>query len=242
MNCEAVEKSLSPYVDDELLQSDRSQIDAHLAVCGSCREHATSARELKHAIARLESRDEIPVAVRARVSALRFGSRGLRAAAAPGQLLATVLGLCLVATASLIVRHQSSQEMPLGEELIADYLRSLPDVNPAEVASSDPSEVIRFFSGKTPFEPVVPTIPAAHLVGGRLCSVAGRRVELLFYTQGETRKTVALFVCDGAIGNNGCNEYLGRALCSRRLGKLTVVATGEVPRQILEQLLRETTL
>jgi hypothetical protein len=89
---------------------------------------------------------------------------------------------------------------------------------------------------------VVPTVPAAQLVGGRLCNVAGRRVELLFYTHGESRQSIALFICDQAVGDAGCREYRGRPVCSRRFGNLTLLAIGEVPGHILEQILREATL
>jgi anti-sigma factor RsiW len=242
MNCEQVSEVLSPYVDEELAPSERSGIDAHLAGCTSCREHVTSVRNLKHAIARLESRDEPPGAVRARVESLRFQSAGFSAAPYRRRLLAVVVGVGLLAAAIFAVRRHQNPALPFGEELVSDYLHSLPEVRPAEVASNDPREVIRFFSGKTPFAPVVPTVPAAQLVGGRLCNVAGRRVELLFYAHGESRQSVALFVCDHAVGGAGCREYRGRPICSRRFGNLTILAIGEVPGHILEQILRETTL
>jgi hypothetical protein len=156
--------------------------------------------------------------------------------------LALTVAVGLLTLAVYATRRHQTPALPFGEELISDYLHSLPEVRPAEVASNDPREVIRFFSGKTPFAPVVPTVPVAQLVGGRLCSVAGRRVELLFYTHGESRQSVALFVCDRSIGDTGCREYRGRPICSRRFGKLTVLAVGAVPGHILEQILREATL
>jgi anti-sigma factor RsiW len=242
MNCEQINELLSPYVDEELPPRERSEIDAHLAGCTWCLEHVTSMRSLKHAIARLESRDEPPGAVRARVEALRFRSAGFWAAPYKGRLLAVAAGVGLLAAAPFAIRSHQNPALPFGEELVSDYLHSLPEVRPAEVASNDPREVIRFFSGKTPFAPVVPTFPAAQLVGGRLCNVGGRRVELLFYTHGESRQSVALFVCDHAVADTGCREYRGHPVCSRRFGNLTILAIGEVPGHILEQILRETTL
>jgi anti-sigma factor RsiW len=242
MNCEQIDELLSPYVDEELAPRERSEIDAHLVGCASCLEHVTSVRSLKHAIARLESRDEPPGAVRARVEALRFKNAGLREPLSRRRLLAAAVGIGLLAAAPFAIRRHQSPVLPFGEELVSDYLHSLPEVRPAEVASNDPREVIRFFSGKTPFEPVVPAVPAARLVGGRLCNVAGRRVELLFYTHGENRQSVALFVCDHAVADMRCREYRGHPVCSRRFGNLTILATGQVPGHILERILRETTL
>jgi anti-sigma factor RsiW len=242
MNCEQINELLSPYVDEELAPGERSEIDAHLVGCASCLEHVASVRSLKHAIARLESRDEPPGAVRARVEAFRFKSAGFWEPSYRRRLRAAAVGVGLLAAALFAIRRHQNPALPFGEELVSDYLHSLPEVRPAEVASSDPSEVLRFFSGKTPFAPVVPAIPVAQLVGGRLCNVAGRRVELLFYTHGESRQNVALFVCDHAVGAAGCREYRGRPVCSRRFGNLTILAIGEVPGHILEQILREATL
>ncbi len=241
MNCEQTNELLSPYVDEELAPSERSEINAHLVGCASCLEHVASVRSLKHAIARLESRDEPPGAVRARVEALRFKSTGFWETSYRRRLLAIAVGVGLLAAALFVIRRQNPA-LPFGEELVSDYLQSLPEVRPAEVASSDPREVVRFFSGKTPFEPVVPAVPASQLVGGRLCNVAGRRVELLFYTHGESRQSVALFVCDHAVGDAGCREYRGHPVCSRRFGNLTILAIGEVPGDTLEKILREATL
>jgi len=242
MNCEQVSELVSPFVDEELASSERSGIDAHLAGCASCLQHVASARSLKHAIARLESRDEPPGAVRARVEALRFESSGFWAVPYKRRLLAVAAGIGLLTAALFAIRRHQNPALPFAEELVSDYVRSLPEVRPAEVASNDPREVIRFFSGKTPFAPVVPAVPAAQLVGGRLCSVAGRRVELLFYAHGESRQSVALFVCDHAVEDTGCREYRGHPVCSRRFGNLTILATGQVPGHILEQILREATL
>ena len=67
-------------------------------------------------------------------------------------------------------------------------------------------------------------------------------MELLFYTHGDSRQSVALSVCDHAIADTGWRVYGGHAVCSRRFGNLTILAVGEVPRHILEQILREATL
>ncbi|HEY3202313.1 MAG TPA: zf-HC2 domain-containing protein [Thermoanaerobaculia bacterium] len=238
MTCQQAAELLSPYVDGELAPADRTEVDAHLAECASCLAQVESARCLKHAIARLAGSEEPPGAVRARIEALRFPRP---APSYRHRLLALTLAVVLLTFAVYAIRRQTPA-LPFGDELISDYLHSLPEVRPVEVASSDPREVIRFFSGKTPFAPVVPDVPSARLLGGRLCTVAGRRVELLFYSHGLSRQNFSFFVCDHSIEDTGCREYRGRLVCSRRFGKLTVLAVGEVPGHILEQILREATL
>lgn len=239
MTCQQTAELLSSYVDGELVPADRAEIDVHLAECTSCLAQVESARCLKHAVARLAGSEAPPDAVRARIGALRFRNP---TPSYRWRLLALTAAVGLLTFAVYAIRRHQSPAPLLGEELVSDYLHSLPEVRPPEVASDDPSEVIRFFSGKTPFAPVVPTVPAAQLVGGRLCSIAGRRVELLFYVHDESRRSVALFVSDHSIGEAGCREYRGYPVCSRRFGALTVLAVGEVPGHILEQILREVTL
>jgi anti-sigma factor RsiW len=241
MTCDRIAELLSPHVDGELAPAERSEVDAHLAGCTSCSGQVASVRGLKHAIARLASREEPPGAVRSRIESFRFKTPGLRAAW-HRRLVAVAAAVALLAAAAYTIRRHQSSTLRLGDELVSDYLRSLPEVRPVEVASNDPREVIRFFSGKTPFVPVVPALPSARLVGGRLCTVAGRRVELLFYTHGASGQNFSIFVCDHAVGDLGCREHRGHHVCSRRFGNLTVLAVGEVPGQTLEQLLREATL
>jgi anti-sigma factor RsiW len=241
MTCDRIADLLSPYVDGELAPGDRSAVDAHLAGCVSCAGQVASGRGLKHAIARLASREEPPGAVRSRVESFRFRRSGLRATSYR-RLAAVAVAVGLLAAGAYAIRSRQGSVRQLGDELISDYLRSLPEVRPVEVASNDPREVARFFSGKTAFAPVVPTLPSANLLGGRLCTVAGRRVELLFYTHGASRQNFSIFVCDHAIGDLGCQEHRGHHICGRRLGNLTILAVGEIPGHALEEILREATL
>ena len=241
MTCDRIADLLSPYVDGELAPGDRSEVDAHLAGCASCSGQVAAGRSLKHAIARLASREEPPGAVRAHVESFRFGSSGLRITS-HRRLAAVALAVGLLAAAAYAVRSYKSRANLLGDELVSDYLRSLPEVRPVEVASNDPREVARFFSGKTPFNPVVPALPSASLLGGRLCTVAGRRVELLFYTHGASRRTFSIFVCDHPVGDLGCREHHGHHVCGRRFGNLTILAVGEIPGHALEEILREAML
>jgi anti-sigma factor RsiW len=242
MTCDRITELLSPYIDGELAPGDRSEVDAHLAGCALCSEQAASGRRLKHAVARLASREEPPGAVRSRIESFRFRSAARLRAASYRWLAGVAVAVGLLAVAAYAIRSHQTSTRQLGDELVSDYLSSLPEVRPVEVASNDPSEVARFFSGKTPFAPVVPSLPGADLLGGRLCTVAGRHVELLFYTHSASRQSFSLFVCDHAVGNPGCQEHRGHQVCGRRFGNLTLLAVGEIPGHALEEILREATL
>lgn len=239
MTCQQTAELLSSYIDGELAPADRTKIDAHLSECASCLAQAESTRCLKHAIARLPSREESPGAIRARVEALRFGKADFSFArrrvwtAGAALLLAAIL-------AAVAARNAPSPGARLARELVSDHLRWQADAAPAEVASDDPQRVIRFFEGRVPFPPIAPHLPDARLTGGRLCKIEGRRAQLLFYKCG--RQTLSVFVLDRDSGDGRCRESSGRQVCSRRIGELTVLAVGEIPGQTLEKLLREATL
>jgi anti-sigma factor RsiW len=128
----------------------------------------------------------------------------------------------------------------LADDLVADHLRSVPDVRPAEIASDDRGAILRFFAGHVPFPAVVPELPGAELLGGRLCQIEGRRVELLFYRREE--RTLSLFVTDTPSGDANCWETRAHHVCSRSHGRTSMLLVGQLPADELRRLLAESTL
>jgi anti-sigma factor RsiW len=146
--------------------------------------------------------------------------------------------------AGLALRHRiDGRSQELAEELVGDHLRSVAEAMPTEVTTSDPQDVIRFFSGKIPFQPVVPRLGGTRLLGGRLCKIAGRRVELLFYRMdsGTVDSTLSLFVSDQPLGSDACRESRGLAVCGQRLRGLTLLLIGKGPPAELLRLLEGAT-
>jgi len=137
-------------------------------------------------------------------------------------------------------RPNGGAERPLLEELVADHLRSAPEVMPAEVASADPTEVRRFFRDKIPFEPVVPRLAAAQLIGGRVCKIEGRKVQLLFYELGERR--LSLYISDRPAARRECYSDGEHGVCVERRGRLSLMLVGRAPERQLRALLDEAVL
>jgi len=233
MSCDLFPELLSAYLDAALLPPEREQLEAHLAQCPACRARLESLRAVKHALARLPNREVPPGAVRARVESLRFVHRTSRA-----RVLAAVVAVVAVGAAGLLLaRRPPTPTLTLTEELVGDHLRSVPDAMPAEVTSHDPQEVVAFFAGRVPFSPVAPVFPASRLVGGRLCQIDGRLVQLLFYdAKGEK---LSLFVSGGDLGEPGCREARGHHVCTRRVGSRSLVLVGKLPAEELLHLLDE---
>lgn len=233
MTCDEVRERLSGWIDGEVSPDVTSAVEAHLETCSTCRARASSMRALKHAIARLPSREAPPSAVRARLNALRFKTpRRVRLTGA--LTVAAVVALALAA--SLYIKARDGRMPPLSaDQLVADHLRSVAE--PAEIASDDPNEVARFFAGRLSFAPVVPRLVGSALKGGRLCTLAGRRSELLFYDlNGET---VSLFVANRGLAAPGCEASLGHQVCERRVGDVLLMLVGTQPAERLNRLLAE---
>ncbi len=238
MTCLDLLEAISAYIDGEATREERLAVERHVASCAECAARLGSFRALKHAVARLEGRTVPPEALKARVEALRFGpvrlgARFGRMMAAAGLVAATLVVLLAV------WRHEGARP-PLPRQLIADHLRSGPDLVPAEVASADPDEVLRFFEAKVPFDPVVPPLGAAKLIGGRLCKIEGRKVELLFYELGDRR--FSLYVSDRPAGMRACHRSGEYAVCAKRRGRLLLMLVGRATEHELRALLNEATL
>jgi anti-sigma factor (TIGR02949 family) len=70
LDCEAVVRALWDYLDRELGEADLAAIDAHMAVCESCRAHAEFERRLIDEIRAVRAQQDEPDVLRARVFAV----------------------------------------------------------------------------------------------------------------------------------------------------------------------------
>jgi anti-sigma factor RsiW len=233
--CEQLQEGLSPYLDAALPPRERAAVDAHLAACAGCRTRLHALRALKHSIARLPSREEPPGAVRAHVDALHLRVAGTRQRR---RIVAAALAVAAGAIFVLLLRPLDPGAR-LADDLVADHLHSVPEVRPAEISTSDPAAIQRFFGDHLPFHPVVPAVPGTTLLGARLCQIDGRRVELLFYRQ--QNRTLSLFVSDRPVARDDCWAAREHHVCSRSQDGLTLLLVGQLPAGELRRLLAATT-
>jgi anti-sigma factor RsiW len=233
---------LSARLDGALTPEESEAARGHLAACAACDRRLRSMRALKHAVARLPSREAPPGAVRAHVESLVFSRRRSRRRLLALQVLLAA-SVAVAIWASVAVRRPAEvRSARLADELAADHLHSVPEAMPAEVATGDPAEVVRFFSGRVSFTPIAPHLEGARLVGARLCKIEGRRVQLLFYRHGSD-STLSLFVAGHDSGPaSGCQEARGLAVCSRTSRGLTLHLVGTGARPDLQRLLETATL
>jgi anti-sigma factor RsiW len=239
MTCADRLEAISAHLDGEPPDAESAELEAHLASCAGCCRQADGLRALKHAVARLEGRAVPPEPIQARVEALRLRRQ-------PAWKRFGFAGAAAVLAAAVAVLVVSRPWAPSGEvhslpsDLIADHLRSAPDVMPAEIASSDRLEVARFFRSKVPFDPVVPALGSAKLVGGRVCKIEGRKVQLLFYEFGD--RHVSLYVSDRPPSMERCHDDGEHSVCHRQLAGLSVMLVGRGSKTEVGRLLDEATL
>lgn len=236
---------LSAILDGELEPGEKERFDSHLP-CGDCEARLAALGATKRALGALPGRVEPPDALRARVEALRFrrpdqaersGWRSRRRAVFVTFAAAMGAGALLLAWRS---HFAPSARERSAELLVADHLRSVPEVRPAEVSSDDPATVERFFSGHVDFPPKAPALPGARLLGGRLCRVEGQLTELLFYQREE--RVLSLYVAGDSLGVDGCHRARDHEVCSTRRDGVTLTLVGRLPRAEIERLLAEARL
>lgn len=234
MSCVKYIELISATLDGEATDAERAELQEHVAACSECQERLDGQRVLKHAVARLSGRASPPEAVHARIEALRFRlprrRRWLRRVGY-ASLVAAGLAMALLVGRGLPDGKQAS----LPDELIADHLKYVPEDMPAEVASQDPLEVRRFFQGKVGFDPVVPALDGSRLIGGRLCRIEGKTVQLLFYERGGQK--LSLYVSEGSAGVVGCHGRGGPRVCGHRSENLSLMLVGDAPETELRALL-----
>jgi len=241
MSCPDHREVISAYVDGETTPAERQELEQHLDSCDVCRVHVASLRALKHGMSKLEARVRPPEAVLARVEALRFRLKPpLPGAVRRGlSVVAATLGLVLAFTLGR-AWFQKDDVRSLADELIADHMKYVPEAMPAEVASNTPDDVQRFFEGKVPFEPVVPSLEGANLLGGRLCRIRGYYEQLLFYELGGRK--LSLYISNRPGTPAGCRGNHGYRVCGHRRGALSLMLVGDAAEGELKKLLDDARL
>jgi anti-sigma factor RsiW len=241
MSCSERYDVISAYLDGEATPAELEELVRHLDSCDSCRARVASLRAFKHGVSRLEGRARPPEAVFARVDALRFRSepRMSRARVKAIWISAALLvvGLAFAAGRSWLETDYAGS---LADELIADHMKYVPEAMPAEVASGEAEDVQRFFEGKVAFQPVVPSLEGASLLGGRLCRIRGYHEQLLFYER-DGRK-LSLYVSNRPGTRAECRGNHGYRVCGRRHGQLSLMLVGDAPDNELRALLDDARL
>ncbi len=241
MTCTELALHLSTYGDHASPPDERAAVETHLEECEACRARLASMRTLKHAIARLPSKEEPPLAVRARIEALalRAGPSGER----PGLRLgrprarrlrwaAALAGLLACAGAAWMWRSLGGgPEESLDAHLVGDHvLNALGHQKPIEIASDDPEIVERWFQSRLALAVKLPRVVGARVAGGRLCNVAGRLTALTFIDWGTHRLSLFAMPPERSSDSPSCTAGVrGFSVCRRRAEGVEYALVSDLP-------------
>ena len=224
MNCQEFEIALQPFVDGELPVGEMTAAEAHAADCVQCRALVRQEREFRQLLRR-QPREGAPDALRARIRASlrrQAGRRALRPIIVPA--LTAVAVAVLVAVLLPTWRATPS----LVGELVDKHIAYAQLERPAELASSDPSEIAQWFQARASLRVIVPDYSPAgiRLVGARIADAEERKAAYLLYEKGHTLLSVFMLRAEGAQPSGRRVAFRGHDyLTGERKGYRTVAWT-----------------
>jgi mycothiol system anti-sigma-R factor len=189
MTCAELQARVAYYVDGELPVSEIAAVDAHVARCSTCVDLVGREREFRRLLRR-QPREPAPPEFRTRLAADLASARRRRALrswlAMPA--VAAVAAAVVVAMQLTSVWHSNEPVADLVDKHIA-YSQV---ARPAELVSTDRSEIADWFRKGAGLQVTVPDFSAAgiRLVGARLADAREHKAAYLLYEKGRTLLSV----------------------------------------------------
>ncbi|MBE2252254.1 MAG: zf-HC2 domain-containing protein [Myxococcus sp.] len=178
MNCPDVDPLLMPYLDGEVVEADRLEVEQHLASCEPCakrsersRHHRTLVRTLAKA-----GTPAAPEALKARVFTTIRSEQTRQRQRRFLRLSAAAAGVALCALAG---HHQwrSFQRRLYVEDAASRHARQFP----LEVRLPQPEALEAWFDGKLGHRVAVPRFPNATAEGARVLNVREKQAAYIRY-------------------------------------------------------------
>lgn len=198
--CATTLEELSAYLDGELSPEEERTLQRHLTTCTSCQEKVKALAALEEAVTRSAETALVPQTLHAYVSALSqpspwsfWGfSRAVKI------VLTSALILVVVGLASWWWQQHGAQSRheEITQALVADHIHYLQEPGALEITSADPTTVAEWFHQRVPFPVQIPRLHDGRLLGGRLCTLLGRKAALVLYERGGKRLSLFTLAAD----------------------------------------------
>lgn len=202
IDCSDFRKFLDPYFDGELAELERSAFDAHIAVCGDCRQHYERRAWFQGAIRPAMRRPcRMPEAAKERLRiSLNGASQKIVRRRRIRRIAQIVPALAVVGAVFMLVTPLTGFAVPVIQEAVDQHQA----VSPVDVPTPEPDELETWFQGKLSFRINAPRFRDAKtmLLGGRLTRVANidrgqKAAAQLVYGVGRHKLSVLVFDARG---------------------------------------------
>jgi len=228
MTCLDLDSVVYPYLDGELEEADRKDLEIHLAACGACARRVAAEASFQGALRRSVrvQRAPAPEALRAMLHA------GIRREHRRVQLVswARWSGVALLAATAGVgwLELRPPPPDPVNEELARRYQRRLP----LEVTNPAHETIESWFDDKLDWRVPVPRLPNTRLAGARVSQVGEYEAAYIAYQAapgpGTPERPMGVFVIDDAQGTVRARPWPDVQVTSVRGYNIARWRTGEV--------------
>ena len=205
--CTQIGEGLSAFLDGEVAEAERREIEAHLSACPHCRAYLQAEGSVRSLVrgrrerlrepAPLDLRRRIVQAVQAEETQRRWDALSRRRTA--GRLaMAAALVLCVLGGAFYF--RSSEPPRSIVAEVVDEHIRCLMKLTKKEEVldfmTADTRAMNQWFQGRIDINVTAPPFQGSdlRLAGGRLCYLLDRQGAQMVYREGE--HVICLFMLD----------------------------------------------
>lgn len=179
MDCRKFQEYLYPFLDREIDENLKVEMEQHISNCPVCSLELEKERKFGHIVKTHLIKEKAPFALRETVAqqlegrTKKFSWRYVFAARfVPAFILLTVVTAIVINQ-----RFNASHVFPVFNEVVANHLEYLRGIYPLEFQTGDMKEALAWFRGKTDFAVTPPHInlDRVHLVGGRIVHLKDKK-------------------------------------------------------------------
>ncbi len=179
MDCQKFQQYLYPFLDKEIDENLRVEIEQHISICPMCSLEIEKERKFGHVLKKHFIKEKASYALReALVEQLeknkkRFSWKNVLVR----QFAPSFALLIIVMVVFFNLRSSNNNTFPIFSEVVENHLEYLRGSYPLEFQTSDIKEALAWFRGKTDFAVTPPHIDLnkVHLVGGRLVHLKDKK-------------------------------------------------------------------
>jgi anti-sigma factor (TIGR02949 family) len=202
--CSQVEEALSAFLDGEVIDVERREIEAHLSVCPGCQRRYRAEQSVRSFVRQRRDRlvEPAPPDLRLRIvravqteeTQRRWDVMSRRRTFG---LLALAASLVLAVIGGSFYFRSAEHPKSVVSEVVDEHIRCMMKKEGVlEFTTADPGAMSQWFQGRIDIHVAVPPFqrPGLRLAGGRLCYLLDRQGAHMVYREGA--HVICLFVLD----------------------------------------------